>query len=49
MAVHNYPRFLSAVKLTEEIQQANEWEDDTSVASDFMKWVIDEQSKGTNR
>ncbi len=40
MAIQNHPRFVSAVKLKEEIEGAVEWEDDTALARDFVKVLI---------
>ncbi len=49
MAVHNHPRFVSAIKLVQEIQQADEWEDNTGVASDFIDNLIDNDPRGADR
>ncbi len=40
MSLHNNPRFRSAIALQEEITQFREWEDDTSVASDFVSSLV---------
>jgi type IV pilus assembly protein PilQ len=39
MALHNQPRFLAAIDLKEEIEQAREWEEDGSVTREFI-WDI---------
>lgn len=40
MAIHNYPRFLPAIKLQEEIRQAREWDDDATIARSFIARLI---------
>ena len=36
MALHNYPRFLQAIKLKDEIEQARDWEDDATISREFI-------------
>lgn len=40
LALRNHPRFVSAIKLREEINQAREWEDDASIARNFIARLI---------
>ena len=40
MALHNYPRFKSAINLKEEIEQTRDWEDDTTIGRDFIYDLI---------
>lgn len=39
MALHNQPRFIAAIDLKEEIEQAREWEEDGAVTREFI-WDI---------
>jgi len=40
LALRNYPRFLSAIRLKEQITQAREWEDDASIVRSFLTRLI---------
>jgi hypothetical protein len=40
MALHNYPRFLDAIKLKDEIEQARDWEDDAAISRGFIYELI---------
>jgi type IV pilus assembly protein PilQ len=40
LALHNFPRFLSAIHLREEILQDRAWDDEGSVTRDFMSRLI---------
>jgi len=40
MCLHNYPRFLSAIKLKDEIEQTRDWEDDATIGRDFVYQLI---------
>jgi hypothetical protein len=40
MSLHNFPRFLPAIKLREEILQKREWEDDGTVTREFISRLI---------
>lgn len=40
MCLHNYPRFLSAIKLKEEIEQARNWEEDGTIGRDAVYELI---------
>ncbi len=42
MALHNDPRFLSAIELQEELLAGREWDDDGSAARDFVHRLIRE-------
>lgn len=48
IALHNYPRFLSALKLKDEIQQSRDWEDDTAIARDFIYELL-KHEKGMDK
>ncbi len=40
MAIHNYPRFMSAIKLEEELRQVREWDDDATVGRSFIARLV---------
>lgn len=40
MALHNYPRFLPAIKLQEQIRQERAWEHDATITRDFIQRAI---------
>ena len=40
LALRNHPRFVSAIKLREELEQAREWEDDASIGRTFIGRLI---------
>ncbi len=46
MALHNQPRFMSAIKLREEIEQSREWDDEGSITWSFIQELI-MQEQGT--
>lgn len=46
MALQNQPRFLSAIKLREEIEQSREWDDEGSITWSFIQELI-MQEQGT--
>ncbi len=39
-AIHNYPRFLNAIRLREEITRVRGWEDDTTTGRNFVFGLI---------
>ena len=44
MALHNNPRFVSAIKLKEEILGQRDWDDDGTVTREFLSRIIAEQA-----
>ena len=40
IAVHNYPRFVAAIRLVEKIRQNREWEDDATIGRTFVHDLI---------
>ncbi len=40
MALHNYPRFLEAIELKDEIEQSRAWEDDAAMSRAFIYELI---------
>ena len=44
LALHNNPRFLSAIRLREEILHERAWDDEGSVTRDFISRLIQEES-----
>ena len=43
MALHNYPRFVSAIELKEEILESRDWDDDGTATRAFIHGIIMEE------